>query len=95
MKDNTTIGLGVTISVILVLTLVTLMTLMSADIFYFDGESTVLLFSYVVYGLLALSIGMLGILTKKKGTKGGYVILFVTGLVALVGIYLMYYLWWW
>jgi len=95
MKDNTTIGLGVAISVVLVLTLITLMLLMEADIFYFDGESTVLLFSYVVYGLLALSIGLLGMLTRKKGAKGGYIILFVTGLVALIAIYLMFYLWWW
>jgi len=94
MKDNSIIGIGVAISAVLVMVLITLVSLSVADIFYFDGESTVLLFAYVIYGLLALSIGLLGIMTRKKGTKGGYIILFVTGIIALLSIYFVFYFIW-
>lgn len=95
MKGNHALGLGIGLTITLFVALMILMLSSTFDLFYFEDEFTILLFTYAIIGLTCFTVGLTGSLLKKTKHRDGYIIALVIGIVTLVATYLLFYLWWW
>ena len=93
MKPKSTLALGIIASLIVIGLLLSIVVMDYLDIGYWEMYPYLIFIGFITLGLVLLSVGGMGKLSKTKH-QNGFNMCLVVGGITLLATFLIYTIWW-